>query len=55
MPEEELKDTLEEYSDTLDASIALHSSGGFLPHTNPSTGKTMWTSADGRSSYVTTD
>ena len=55
MPEEELKDTLEEYSDTLDESIALHSSGGFLPHTNTATGKTMWTSADGRSSFVTED
>eukprot|EP00977_Amphora_coffeiformis_P029035 scaffold38356_cov237-Amphora_coffeaeformis.AAC.3 len=55
VPEKELKDTLEEYSDTLDESIALHSSGGFLPHTNLATGKTMWTSADGRSSFVTQD
>ena len=55
MPEEDLKDTLEDFSNTLDENIALHSSGGFLPHTNPVTGKTMWTSADGRSSFVTQD
>lgn len=53
--EEELKDTLEDFSSTLDENIALHSSGGFIPHTNPSTGKTMWTSADGRRSFVTQD
>lgn len=53
--ETEIKDTLEDYSSTLDENIALHSSGGFTPHYNPSTGKTMWTSADGRSSFVTTE
>jgi flavodoxin I len=51
--ETEIKDTLEDFSSTLDENIALHSSGGFLPHYNPTTGKTMWTSADGKTSFVT--
>ena len=51
--ETEIKETLEDFSSTLDENIALHSSGGFVPHTNPKTGKTMWTSADGKSSFVT--
>jgi len=49
-----LKETLEQSSTVLDQNIGSHSSGGFTPHHNPLTGKTMWTSADGRSSYVTT-
>ena len=53
--EAEIKETLQDFSSTLDENIALHSSGGFLPHTNPVTGKTMWTSADGKSSFVTSD
>ena len=51
--ETQIKETLEDFSSTLDENIALHSSGGFLPHFNPKTGKTMWTSADGKSSFVT--
>ena len=51
--ETQIKETLEDFSSTLDENIALHSSGGFVPHTNPKTGKTMWTSADGKSSFVT--
>lgn len=51
--ETKIKETLEDFSSTLDENIALHSSGGFLPHFNPKTGKTMWTSADGKSSFVT--
>ena len=43
---------LEADSSVLDESIAAHDTG-FIPHTNPSTGKTMWTSPDGRSSYTT--
>lgn len=44
---------LEQASEILDETIAQHSSGGFTPHYNPVSGKTMWTSSDGRSSYVT--
>ena len=43
---------LEADSSVLDETIASHDTG-YVPHTNPSTGKTMWTSPDGRSSYVT--
>lgn len=43
---------LEEHSEMLDQSIVSHSSGGFTPHRNPETGKTMWTSPDGRQSFV---
>jgi flavodoxin I len=32
-----------------------HSGGGFTPHHNAKNGKTMWTSPDGRNSYVTTE
>lgn len=49
-----LKEELEDSSTVIDQSIGSHSSGGFTPHHNPVTGKTMWTSPDGRSSYVTT-
>lgn len=45
---------LEEHSQELDRTIESHASGGFTPHLNPVTGETMWTSPDGRSSYVTT-
>ncbi|GKY95518.1 hypothetical protein MPSEU_000513500 [Mayamaea pseudoterrestris] len=39
----------------MDATIANHSMGGFIAHTNHLTRKTMWTSADGRKSFVTTE
>lgn len=44
-----------ESSSILDESIALHSSGGFTGHKNPVSGRTMWTSADGRQSFVTVE
>ena len=44
--------TLEENSTLLYESIASHDTG-FIPHTNPVTGRTMWTSADGTKCYVT--
>ena len=55
--------TVEEQQSTLADSgspdqnigIAAESSGGLTPHYNPVTGKTMWMSPDGRSSYVTID
>lgn len=46
-------ETLDNYSQELDETIGSHSSGGFTPHFNPVSGKTMWTSPDGRKSYVT--
>lgn len=45
---------LQANSSLLDESIAQHSTGGFVPHRNPVTGKTMWVSPDGRTSFVTT-
>lgn len=48
----ELGPNLEDGSALLDQSIAAHSSG-FTPHTNAKTGKTMWTSPDGRTCYFT--
>jgi len=44
-------------SSVLDQNIGttVQSSEEFTPHYNPVTGKTMWTSPDGRSSYVTID
>jgi len=53
--ETSLKEELEESSTVLDQNISSHSSGGFTPHYNPVTRKTMWTSPDGRSSYITTE
>lgn len=47
-----LKQQLSEGSALLDQSIESHSSG-YKPHTNPKTGKTMWTSPDGRTCYYT--
>ena len=49
--------TLADSSTVLDQNIgtAAPSSGEFTPHYNSVTGKTMWTSPDGRSSYVTID
>jgi flavodoxin I len=46
---------MEQGSAVLDESIAFSSIGGgtFTPHTNPRTGRTLWTSPDGRQSYVT--
>lgn len=43
---------LEEGSALLDESITTHDTG-YTPHTNPISGQTMWTSADGRSCYFT--
>jgi flavodoxin I len=42
-------------SAVFDETIAQHSAsrGGFTPHFNPVSNKTMWTSPDGRKSYVT--
>jgi flavodoxin I len=51
-PDESLAE-LEEASSELDQNISTHSSGGFTPHFNPVTKKTMWTSPDGRKSFVT--
>lgn len=52
--EDRFKERLEQSSVVLDHTIDSHASGGFTPHYNPITGKIMWTSPDGRSSYVTT-
>jgi len=52
---EKLHEQLEESSKLLDKQIASHDTGGFTPHYNPVTGKTMWTSPDGRKSYVTVE
>jgi len=48
---------LENNSHLLDQNIAVHSSdsSGFVPYKNLKTGKTMWTSPDGRSCYYTLD
>lgn len=53
--EEDRLDMLEENSRLLESEIDQHSSGGFIPHHNPTTGKTMWTSPDGTKCYVTVD
>lgn len=45
---EELRKMLESNSNLLDESIDSHSYGGFKPHFNEKTAKTMWTSPDGR-------
>ena len=45
---------LDENSALLDQSIASHSTG-YTPHYNPVSGRTMWTSADGRSCYYTSE
>lgn len=42
-------------SSILDENIALHSSGGFKAHFNPVSGRTLWTSADGRKSFTTVE
>jgi flavodoxin I len=52
---DKLKQDLEESSTLLDQNIGSQASGGFTPHRNAKTGKTMWTSPDGRNSYVTTE
>lgn len=46
---------LEKDSTLLDQTIGSHSTGGYVPHYNPVKGKTLWTSPDGRKSYVTTE
>lgn len=50
-----LKQDLEVNSALLDQNIGSQFSGGYTPHRNAKTGKTMWTSPDGRHSYVTTE
>lgn len=47
-----LKQQLAEGSVMMEETIGTHSSG-FQAHTNPVTGKTMWTSPDGRTCYFT--
>lgn len=47
-----LKQQLSEGSALLNESIGGHNTG-FQPHTNAKTGKTMWTSPDGRTCYYT--
>ena len=54
-PEAALKEELEACSAVLYETIVSESSGGFTPHYNAATRKTMWTSPDGRSSYVTVE
>lgn len=46
---------LDEGSALLDATIAAHATGGFTPHTNPMSRLTMWTSEDGRKSFLTAE
>lgn len=48
----DMRQELEEHSDLLDQSIGAHDTG-FTPFVNAKTGKTMWTSADGRTCYFT--
>jgi flavodoxin I len=50
-----LREQLEENSQMLDQSIDAHAAGGFTPHTNHMSGKTMWISQDGRQSYMTVE
>lgn len=52
VPEASLTE-LENQSSLLDESISAHSTGGFTPHRNPAKDKTLWVSADGKSSFVT--
>lgn len=52
---EKITEALEEQSTLLDQTIGAYSTGGYTPHFNPVSGRTMWTSADGRKSYVTVD
>lgn len=49
MPELELGTKL------MNQSIGVHSTGGYTPHYNPIRKETMWTSPDGRTSFVTAD
>ena len=48
-----LKETLDQNSLLLDEAISSHSTGGFSPHYNSVKGRTMWTSPDGRQSFLT--
>jgi flavodoxin I len=50
-----LRKKLEENSQMLDQSIGAHATGGFTPHTNHVSRKTMWISQDGRQSYMTVE
>ena len=46
---------LEEFSDMLDKTIETHADNGYVPHYNPKTKSTMWTSVDGRTCYYSMD
>ena len=48
-----LRMDLEESSTLLTESINNVGAGGFTPHYNSKTGRTMWTSVDGRTCYYT--
>lgn len=50
-----IQESLAEASVVLEETIAKHSTAtDFVPHFNPVTKRTMWTSPDGRESFVTT-
>ena len=51
--DEALRMDLEESSTLLTESISAVGAGGFTPHYNAKTGRTMWTSSDGRTCYYT--
>ena len=51
----EVVSKLEEFSNMLDKSIETHADNGYIPHYNPKTKSTMWTSVDGRTCYYTLD
>ena len=50
-----LRKKLEEYSHLLDSTIETHADNGYIPHYNPKTKSTMWTSTmdGGRTCYYT--
>ena len=51
--EDTLRMQLEESSTLLTESINTVGAGGFTPHYNAKTGRTMWTSSNGRTCYYT--
>mmetsp|Transcript_22620 Transcript_22620/g.41136 ORF Transcript_22620/g.41136 Transcript_22620/m.41136 type:complete len:322 (-) Transcript_22620:1104-2069(-) len=48
-----IRSVLDENSQLLDETISVHSTGGFTPHYNPKTRRTMFVSPDGRKCYYT--
>lgn len=50
-----VKENLEDSSTLLDKNIGSKVNGGYTPHYNAKNRKTMWTSPDGRNSYVTSE